>query len=94
MDKDPVSIDELRHDIDGAKRLAEQDRLEAEFKRDPDWDLVAECLARNDGVADLARLLAEDKNEETFFIGLARAKSKVRLAIEQCAREYAEKETT
>lgn len=91
MSQDPALADELRHDIDSAKRRAEQDRLEAEFKRDPDWDLVADKLTENDGVADLARLLCGDRNDETFLIGVARARSKVLLAIKQCAHEYAER---
>ena len=91
--KDPVSVDELRHDLDSAARLREQDRLEAEFKADPDWDLVAECLIKRETVGDLCFLIWQDEashnNEPSDHM---RARRVVDLAIEQCAREYAERE--
>ena len=91
MGQDPVSIAELRRDIDGAKRLAEQDRLEAEFRRDPDWDLVAEHLIRRETVGDLCSLLLDSRPYKSSREKLSRAQRIVRLAIEQCAREYAER---
>jgi hypothetical protein len=90
--KDPVDIDELRHDIDSAKRLAEQDRLEAEFKRDPDWDLVAEYLLKRQTMGDILSIVWSQHSrgyafDQTVFEVL-------KLAIEQCAREYAEREAS
>lgn len=96
MSKDPVSIAELRHDIDSAARLYEQDRLEAEFRRDPDWDLVAECLIKRETVGDLCALLWAEapwltETVEGPLEKLSRAQIIVGLAVLQCAQEYAER---
>jgi hypothetical protein len=94
MSKDPVATDELRHDIESAKRRAEQDRLEAKFKRDPDWDLVAEHLIKRETAGDLCNLVWDIRRIDRSIDHdiLKRARILVGLAIEQCARDYAEKE--
>jgi hypothetical protein len=84
MSQDPVDVAEKLHDIESSKRLAEQDRLEAEFRRDPDWDLVAEHLIKRETVGDLCFLI-KDLDIDSAYVT-------VKLAIEQCAREYAERE--
>jgi len=91
---DPVSIAELRHDIDSAKRREQQDRLEAEFIYDPDWDVVAEHLIKREAVADLLFCVMNDAHGRPLNDTNRRAVEYIRLAIEQCAREYAERETT
>lgn len=92
MSKDPVDIAELRHDIDSAVRLAEQDRLDAEFRSDPDWDLVAEYLIKRESVSDLLFRIMNDAHGRPLNETNRRAVEYIRLAIDQCAREYAEKE--
>lgn len=96
MTRDPVDNDELMHDINTSARRAELDRLEAEFWRDPDWDLVAEHLRKRDTLGDLCSLISSslvpflgpDNGYEKFV----RARRMVHLAIAECAREHAERE--
>ena len=93
MSRDPVDIDELRHDVESAARLAEQDILEREFRRDPDWSAVAKHLEKRDTVGDLCSLIWEIQfsanDEERKYLKMAR--TMIRLAIIQCARDYAER---
>lgn len=91
MSQDPVSIDELRHDLESSKRRVEQDRLEAEFRRDPDWELVAEHLTKRGTVSDICYFIFRLSSREHGIDSMVRVQRYVRLAIEQCAREYAER---
>lgn len=89
MSKDPVDIDELRHDALNIERRERLDILEDEFLRDPQWDAVAEHLIQRETITDLLEMTWWREDCEDFDPTI---RTMLRLAIESCAREYAERE--
>lgn len=84
--KDPVDIDELRHDVLNIERRERQDILEKEFLKEPDWDAVAEHLRARETIGEVLGLVCSSRpyyNVAGFNM--------IRLALAACAREHAER---
>lgn len=64
-----------------------QDALEAEFLKDPDWDMVAEHLRARETIGEVLGLVYSSRPYYNVC-----GQNMIRLAIEACAREHAENE--